>query len=210
MKFDRKPPLPNSPSRLRSSRVLRSNSASVQTPRAESATVGRVAEVKPEYKSISCQLRALSNKVHDGVENLHPATPKSKLSGGCYNSSLRFERGELYDEYSAMRNERLKMKKLGNGGGGGGNGAEDSAKTPYGTGVTATKKMDSSRKSAAASVHGSGQKLSGGDGPRYLLRSMCKESKNSKPTAIPLPPPSFERSERRFGVRRSARNIGLC
>ncbi|CAN1127607.1 hypothetical protein LINPERPRIM_LOCUS29737 [Linum perenne] len=227
MKFDRKPPLPKSPTRLRSRRVLRSNSASLQTPPGSltksvkpiRAMDADGLELKPEYRSMSCELRALSKKVRDELGNGDPSTATLKQGGGYpgervnADSCSLFERGMLYDEYSARRNERLRRKKAGGG-------EEDFVKTPYRLGVTVesskkreSKKMDSLRKSAVSSAYGgSGQKLSaGGATPRYLLRSMCKESQNNKPTAIPLPPLSFERSaipnERRIGVRRSVRNV---
>ncbi|GAV66908.1 hypothetical protein CFOL_v3_10418 [Cephalotus follicularis] len=88
------------------------------------------------------------------------------------NSSPLFERGRFYDEYSSIRNERLKRKM-----GGGQSQILSEAKTPYNLSVivesskkTDSKKLESLRKSMsdAYSVERS-------ENPSYMLRSMCKE-----------------------------------
>ncbi|CAI0434893.1 unnamed protein product [Linum tenue] len=223
MKFDRKPPLAKSPIRLRSRRVLQPNSVSLQTPPAAKPSRGLATEVdsgeelRPEYRSMSCELRALAKQVRDelGGNGDLAAKPKSSLYGeslSANSSPLFFERGKLYDAYAAKRNERLRKKKIG------GDARDDFAKTPsYRLGVTveSSKRRDSARKmeslrKSVASAYGAGQRLAGGETPRYLLRSMRKDSKI--PTAAPLPTAmSFERSalpsERKIGVRRSVRRV---
>ncbi|CAL1383685.1 unnamed protein product [Linum trigynum] len=229
MKFDRKPPLAKSPIRLRSRRVLQPTSVSLQTPPGSlmksakpsrglsSIDVGGVEELRPEYRSMSCELRALAKQVRDelGGNGDLAAKPKSSLYGeslSANSSPLFFERGKLYDAYAAKRNERLRKKKIG------GDAREDFAKTPsYRLGVTveSSKRRDSARKmeslrKSVASAYGAGQRLAGGETPRYLLRSMRKDSKI--PTAAPLPTAmSFERSalpsEQKIGVRRSVRRV---
>ncbi|CAI0382167.1 unnamed protein product [Linum tenue] len=223
MKFNRKPPLAKSPIRLRSRRALHSNSASLQTPPGslmKSAKLSRGlatdvdvggTELRPEYRFMSSELRALAKQVRDELGNGDlAAKPKSVGGSLSANSSpLFFERGKLYDEYAARRNERLRKKKICGA-------AYDFAKTPsYRLGVTvesskrrdSTRKMESLRKSVA-SAYGGGQRLVGGETPRYLLRSMCKDSKKPPPAPLAM---NFERSalpsERNIGVRRSVRRV---
>lgn len=134
--------------------------------------------LRPEYLTISCELKALAKIVRNELGNGNPENLGFPNTFGA-NSMTLFERGRLYDEYSARRNERLKRKKCETG---------DSGKTPYKLGVTAepakrrdskSKKLESLRKSvpAALSVHRS-------ENPRYLLRSSTKENKK--------PPLSFD------------------
>ncbi|CAN1163151.1 hypothetical protein LINPERPRIM_LOCUS32511 [Linum perenne] len=228
MKFDGKPPLPKSPIRLRSRQVLRPNSASLQTPLGsltKSAKPSRAfgfndlngggGDLRPEYRSISCELRTLAKMVQDELGNGESARSRHGENLSANSSPLCFERGKLYEEYSARRNERLKRKRCGGR-------DEDLMKTPNRLGVTvesskrrdSTKKMESLRKSVVASGYGggSGMRQDGGkETPRYSLRSMSKE--NKKPPVAPLhfPAVSYERSalpsERKIGVRRSVRKI---
>ncbi|KAL5847983.1 hypothetical protein ACOSQ3_011507 [Xanthoceras sorbifolium] len=196
MRTDRKPPLAKSPVRVR--RVLRSNSNALQTPPGSLTKSQKPirswdmeeSELRPEYRSISCELRALAKMVQDGFGD-GDADNKGGLvgrRGGTTNLSADsssvsiFERGRFYEEYSARRNERLKRKKSETPGGS--VKVAVAAATPYRLGVTveSSKKRDSSRKleslrksvSAAYSLERSE--------PRYMLRSMSKE--NRKP---PLP-----------------------
>ncbi|KAE8719467.1 group 2 truncated hemoglobin YjbI-like [Hibiscus syriacus] len=183
MKYDRKPPLaPKSPIRLRPRRSLRTNSTSLLTPpgtlkKSQNPIHARGVEetqIRPEYLSFSCELRALARKVKDELGN-----EENEKAGSGEETILRankscpvFERGRLYDEYSSRRNERLKRKK---------GETENEPKTghQYHLGVTvesskrrgSSKKLESLRKSAMEM-----------ETPRYLLRSMNKE--NKKP---PLP-----------------------
>ncbi|KAI3428938.1 uncharacterized protein J3R85_008962 [Psidium guajava] len=69
-------------------------------------------ELRPEYRSISCELRALTEMVRDELSNADPADPFFTNSGGASTVSV-FERRRFYDVYCARRNERLKMKKGG-------------------------------------------------------------------------------------------------
>ncbi|KAK2660880.1 hypothetical protein Ddye_007413 [Dipteronia dyeriana] len=215
MRSDRKPPLPKSPIRVRPRQVLRSNSDALQTTPPGSLTKSQKpirswdveeSDLRPEYRSISCELRALAKTFQDGFGDVD-ANNKSVFGGttnlGANSSPVSiFERGRFYEEYSARRNERLKRKKKSEMG-------DSLLKTPYSLGVTvdSSKKRDSSRKleslrksvSAAYSVERSE--------PRYMLRSMSKE--NKKP---PLPRSTTTTtavigSQRRLGTRSSSRKI---
>ncbi|CAB4265455.1 unnamed protein product [Prunus armeniaca] len=144
MKPDRKPPLAKSPIRLRPRRVLGSNSNCMPTPAGRSEigfeqtdkilTGGSLrksekarptgiwemeeAELRPEYRSISWELRALEKMVTGeelGKEDYcgggggdTDSSSSHRLSS--LNSSPLFERGRFYEEYSARRNERLNRK----------------------------------------------------------------------------------------------------
>ncbi|XP_021810226.1 uncharacterized protein LOC110753602 [Prunus avium] len=143
MKPDRKPPLAKSPIRLRPRRVLGSNSNCMPTPAGRSEigfeqtdkilTGGSLrksekarrtgtwemeeAELRPEYRSISWELRALEKMVtgeelgkedYCGGGGDTDSSSSHRLSS--LNSSPLFERGRFYEEYSARRNERLNRK----------------------------------------------------------------------------------------------------
>lgn len=156
-------------------------------------------EIRPEYRSISCELRALTQMVRDELSNADPAQSLFANSLGTDTVSV-FERGRFYDVYSARRNERLKRKK------GGGPGEEK--KAPYDLGVMVEpakrregKKLESLRKSVCAAY--SVERNEGTPAPRYLLRSSMKENKKP-PLAV-----SYEKStagERRIGARRVKKN----
>ncbi|CAI9117089.1 OLC1v1018417C1 [Oldenlandia corymbosa var. corymbosa] len=128
MQSSRKPPLPRGTPiqlRLRPRRPpLQSSSAAniIQTPPGSLVKTQMVKSacdlveggseiLRPEYRTISCELRALAKMVHHefsgagtvGVDDLALNANRSPL----------FERGRFYDEYSARRNERLKRKKKG-------------------------------------------------------------------------------------------------
>lgn len=133
-------------------------------------------ELRPEYLSISCDLRALAKMVRDefGCGESDGAEISKSFSA---NSSPLFERGRFYEEYSARRNERLRRK----------NETGDGRKSTYNLGVTVesakrssnTKKLENLRKSVSAAYTA---ERSEAPTPRYMLRSMKKE--NKKP---PLP-----------------------
>ncbi|XVE69616.1 hypothetical protein DITRI_Ditri10aG0004400 [Diplodiscus trichospermus] len=185
MKSDRKPPLPKSPIRLRPRRVLRSNSTSLQTPpgsltKSQKPILSRAiedSEIRPEYRSISCELRALARMVRDELghgETENSSFGEASLSTNC---TPLFERGRFYDEYSARRNERLRKKKCETG---------FESKTTYNLGVTVesskrreSKKLESLRKSVSAAYSVERSEI---QTPRYLLRSMTKE--NKKPPLV--------------------------
>ncbi|KAJ8762354.1 hypothetical protein K2173_007512 [Erythroxylum novogranatense] len=200
MKVDqRKPPLAKSTTTLRPRRVLRSAPTSLQTPPGSLAKSQKrnptwdveELELRPEYRSISCELRALAKLVNNEFGG--KSTNNSGLGdSSSANSSPLFERGRFYDVYSARRNERLKRKKGETG---------DEGKTPHKLGVTlesskkrGSKKLESLRKSVSAAYS-----VEISETPRYSLRSMSKE--NKKP---PLPV-NYERSaivsERKIGAR---------
>ncbi|EEF52857.1 conserved hypothetical protein [Ricinus communis] len=202
MKYDRKPPLAKSPIRVRPGRVLRSTTTtSLQSPpgsliKSQKLNPGPDMEeldLRPEYRSISWELRALARMVQDefGKENATNAGERKSLSA---NSSPLFERGRFYDVYSARRNERLKRKT--------GETGEEGVKTPHNLGVNIesskkrdTKKLQSLRKSVSAAYSVESSEI-----PRYSLRSLSKE--NKKP---PLPV-NYEKSvlanEKKVGARR--------
>ncbi|KAL5557736.1 hypothetical protein UlMin_033947 [Ulmus minor] len=196
MKSVRKPPLPRSPIRLRPTRVLQPNNT-LQTPPvslAKSQKPNRPSEfeseMRPEYLSISCELRALAKKVQDelGEGEAQKIEFGSSLRS---NSSPLFERGRFYEEYSARRNERLKRKK---------GLARDEGKASYNLGVT----MESAKRSTTAKKLGSMRKsISATETPRYMLRSMSKE--NKKPPLPLYSDKSILGSERKVGPRRVTR-----
>ncbi|PON90454.1 hypothetical protein TorRG33x02_137390 [Trema orientale] len=198
MRSVQKPPLAKSPLRLRPRRALQPNP--IQTPMGsltKSLKQTEESEVRPEYHTISCELRALAKKVRDELGNKE--TPSAGFSD-CVraSSSPLFERGRFYEEYSARRNERLRRKKGQPGG--------EEGKSAYNLGVnvesvkrSSSKKLGSLRKSISAAY--SVEKTS--ETPRYMLRSMSKE--NKKP---PLPLPLCSETsalggERKVGARRA-------
>ncbi|KAJ4702272.1 FACT complex subunit like [Melia azedarach] len=207
IRTDRKPPLAKSPIRARPRRVLRSNSSSLQTPPGSltksqklirSWDVEEPDDLRPEYHSISCELRALAKMVQDEFGEIDADNKAGFGTSKSANSSPLFERGRFYEEYAARRNERLKRKKSETGNG---------EKTPYNLGVTVesakrrdSKKIQNLRKSVSAAYSVERSE------PRYMLRSMSKE--NKKP---PLPLNS-ERSvigttERKTAARRTRKLI---
>ncbi|WCJ44701.1 hypothetical protein M5689_025357 [Euphorbia peplus] len=206
MKFPRKPPLAKSPIRQRPRRVLRSsNTFSVQTPPGSLTKSQKLnsignhtedSELRPEYRTISWELRALARMVSGDIG-------KEEVNGiGIENSkksSPLFERGRFYEAYSARRNERLKRKI------GGYSGGELEAKTPYNLGVTVdsckktrdSKKLGSLRKSMMSVERNVESTV-----PRYALRSMSKENKKPPPLGVV----NYERS---VGVAASEKKIGV-
>ncbi|XP_028765075.1 uncharacterized protein LOC114723094 [Neltuma alba] len=188
MKSDRKPPLAKSPMRLRPRRVLRpSNSCSLQTPPGSltesKKPIGcqniEESELRPEYRTISCELRALTKMVREELGKTDSENIAFANSFGV-NSGTLFERGRFYDEYSAKRNERLKRKKTG-----------AYSKAPaYNLGVavesakkSSSKKLESLRKSVSATCS-----MERPEAPRYMLRSMTKGNKK-----LPPLPSNFEK-----------------
>ncbi|XP_059461369.1 uncharacterized protein LOC132190407 [Corylus avellana] len=207
MRSDRKPPLAKSPVRLRPRRVLRSNSTSLQTPPGSLTKSERpnrclgtdASDLRPEYLSISCELRALSKMVRDEFGNGDMDNAGISDSFGA-NSSTLFERGRFYEEYSARRNERLKRKK---------NETGEGRKSVYNLGVTvesakkstSTKKLESLRKSVSAAYT---VERSEAPTPRYMLRSMRKE--NKKPPLAVTSGRSVLGTETKVGARRLRRD----
>lgn len=155
-------------------------------------------ELRPEYRTISCELRALASMVRMelGCEESENGGVGDQLS---VHSSALFERGRFYDEYSARRNERLKRKK-----------AESVAeiKTPYNLGVTvesskrhsSKKLVNSLRKSVSAAYSVERSEAA----PRYLLRSMTKENKKP-PLPVNVEKSGIAAGEKKLGTRRVRR-----
>ncbi|XP_021285205.1 uncharacterized protein LOC110417272 [Herrania umbratica] len=208
MKSDRKPPLAKSPMRLRPRRVIRPNSTSLQTPPGSLTKSQKPirtwaveeSEIRPEYRSISCELRALAKMVRDELGNGEPEKAGFGETSLSANSTPLFERGRFYDEYAARRNERLKRKKGGETG--------DDSKAGRHLGVTIesskrrdSKKLESLRKSVSAAYSA---EMNETRTPRYLLRSMSKENKKP-PLAVNSDKSSVIGSERKTGTRRVKR-----
>ncbi|MED6106335.1 hypothetical protein PIB30_004111 [Stylosanthes scabra] len=212
MKSERKPPLPRSQMRLRSRRPLQpSNSTpSLQTPpgslnKFQKPTRSLDIEesaLRPEYRTISCEIRALSKMVKEELGKAE----KENLAAVAAGSGVLFERGRFYDEYSARRNERLRRKK--------GVAAAEESKLPahsVGLGVTmesakkySSRKLGSLRKSVTAAYS---MEVSEAQTPRYMLRSMTKEKENKKPplAAAPKSDKSAVAAGKKIGTRRTTR-----
>ncbi|OVA11988.1 hypothetical protein BVC80_8767g24 [Macleaya cordata] len=194
---DRKPPLAESINRIRTRRILRSSTTSIQTSPVSLAktqlpkrSLGlEESELRPEYRSISSELQALAKMVKDEFGN-------HDLGNANFGNSFSiapFQRGRFYDEYSARRNERLKRKKCETG---------EEKKTVYNLGVHVesgkrrdSKKLESLRKSVPANFS-----ISRSENTRYSLRSMSKE--NKKPNLSTSSQKSVVDGERKIGVRR--------
>lgn len=152
--------------------------------------------LRPEYHTISCELKALAKMVH---QELGAMKNSSYDDGGILGGprSPLFERGRFYDEYSARRNERLKRKK--------GEVVGYEKKPAYDLGVRvesakkreSANKFDSRRKAAvaAASATPVAERRLPPQTPRYSLRSTSKE--NKKP---PIPMASAMSFEKSVGV----------
>ncbi|XP_019187133.1 PREDICTED: uncharacterized protein LOC109181699 [Ipomoea nil] len=202
-----KPPLPRSPIRLRSRRALRSTTNTLQTPPG-SLTKSQLPnrrsdleewEMRPEYHTISCELRALAKMVQQEIGNGDGGNPGNEEYSLKPRSPL-FERGRLYEEYSARRNERLKRKKCGE---------EKAAVYGLGVRVESVKKrgvpnvvVQSGRKTVPATPMTAQR---GGEKPRYMLRSMTTSKENKKPAYLAM---SVEKSvggveKKKTAVRRS-------
>ena len=61
-------------------------------------------ELRPEYQTISRELRDLTKMVQDTLRGSDTTTQSDA-------GNPMFERGRFYEEYSARRNERLKRKR---------------------------------------------------------------------------------------------------
>lgn len=159
-------------------------------------------DLRPEYRSISCELRALAKMVGKefGDEDCEKAG-----SGFRANSSPLFERGKLYEEYSARRNERLRKKY-----GGTGEEFKSAFKQKLGVAVesakrgSGTRKLESMRKSVSAAY--SVERTS--ETPRYMLRSMSKENKKPPLAQPPAALYSAQKSTVRGGRKTASRRVG--
>ncbi|KAL2895574.1 hypothetical protein RDABS01_011483 [Bienertia sinuspersici] len=181
MKTDRKPPLAKSPMRLRGRRVLRppNTNTPLRTPAVSTKPQMKDSENRPEFNTVSYEIRALAKMVHDELGAIN----SKKTDHGSYASigaSNLFQRGRFYDVYSERRNERL-MKKLSES-------EDEEPKTAYNLGVKVDftkkkdykKKTESLKKSMMAAANYSADRS---QHPRYSLRSTAK-----KP---PLPVPMY-------------------
>lgn len=125
--------------------------------------------LRPEYRSISCELRALAGTVHSEIGKQQQVSNDS--ASGSANPSPFFERGRLYELYSARRNERLKRKKC--------EATTVEEKTPYRLGVTveSSKKRDSRKLGSLKKSVSAAYSVEGSQSHRYMLRSRTKENK---------------------------------
>ncbi|KAL4333116.1 hypothetical protein GQ457_07G027630 [Hibiscus cannabinus] len=184
MRYDRKPPLAKSPIRLRPRRVLGSNSTSLQTPSGslmKSQNPGRDwssegSEIRPEYLSISSELRALARMVKCEIGKGETEKAGFDETNVGANSTTLFERGRFYEEYSARRNERLSRRR-------GETGTESKGGHRLGLGVTIesskrreSKKHESLKKSVCTAYSVERNEI---QAPRYSLRSMSKAKDNN-------------------------------
>ncbi|EPS68907.1 hypothetical protein M569_05863 [Genlisea aurea] len=174
-------------------------------------------DMKPEYETISCELRALAKMVHQEffrtTEDINnPYQSSSRLSGAPPKSPL-FQRGRFYDEYAARRNERLKRKKGGEiagqkpppqGGGGYDLGVRvESAKKRETSSISRRK---SSITSSSTPVAERREAAAATPAPRYSLRSSARKENNnsSNPQLPPLAAAmSIQKSDRKVGIRSS-------
>ncbi|KAJ6773425.1 hypothetical protein OIU79_016989 [Salix purpurea] len=109
MRTDRKPPLAKSPIRIRPRRVLRSESIALQTPPGsltKSQKPNRKwdtedSDLRPEYHSISCELRALAKMVRDEFGNGEPT------NGGV---RLKRKKGDTGDDVKTPYNLGVTVK----------------------------------------------------------------------------------------------------
>ncbi|CAN4123086.1 unnamed protein product [Withania somnifera] len=205
MRSSRKPPLARSPVGLRNRRALQSTPNPIRTPPGsltKTQLTKRVSssveewELRPEYRTISCELRALAKMVQKkfGHEDLDAADNSDPLNA---KRSPLFERGRFYEEYSARRNERLKRKKGGDTG--------DEKKPTYDLGVRVesskkrgeTKMFQNARKSVVAATPIAERR----ETSRYFLRSAASKENKKPPLPISMDK-SVGFSERRTAARR--------
>lgn len=217
MPSSRKPPLARSPIhlRLRPRRPLQSNTNTIQTPPG-SSTKSQLPKgaceieeselgVRPEYRTISCELRALAKMVHQEFSSADWADAGLVGTSLSVNRSTLFERGRFYEEYSARRNERLKRKKVGETG--------DGKKTGYGydLGVRVEsakrrgepKRFESLRKTVPSTPTTDRSQPSNS---RYLLRSATSKENKKPPMAFANVERSVGVGQKKIGVRRGRKN----
>ncbi|TKY75322.1 RING/U-box superfamily protein [Spatholobus suberectus] len=199
MKSMCKPPLPRSPMRLRPPHAIHSsNSTTLQTPPGsltKSQKPVHSPNMRPEYRTISCELRSLAKMVRDEFSHANSENAATANSCGAKNPSSLFERGRFYDEYSARRNERLMRKK--------GITAVDEgkAKSVHALGVT----VESGKKSSVRKIGNLRKSISAAysagvsETPRYMLRSMTKE--NKKPPLATKFDKAVTAGEKKMGTR---------
>ncbi|KAL6493264.1 hypothetical protein OROGR_033023 [Orobanche gracilis] len=210
-----KPPLARSPVRLRPrpNTLQPTNSNTIHHTTPGSVTKSQLpnpirdiekSDFHPEYHAISCELMALAKMVHQelGHKDDTTMTDASVLTGP--RKIPLFERGRLYDEYSARRNERLTRKK-------GETKYEKKPSYDLGVRVESAKKREpgrfNGRKKAAmeASTMTPVGERREAQTPRYSLRSCTNKENKKPPVPVRVPFMSVERSvgvsERKMGVR---------
>ncbi|KAH9606778.1 hypothetical protein KSS87_009798 [Heliosperma pusillum] len=189
MKTDRKPPLARSPMRPRTRRALKPSNTNtpLRTP------TGRItkpqmksSEMMAEHQAISVELSTLSKMVQHELAAMN-----------ANNIGSTFERGRFYDEYIAMRNERLRKKKAGNE-------VDEPKSAAYSlrVKVDASKKKDfkkkaeSIRKPVAATYT-----VDRSQHPRYALRNTAKKP----PLPVPMNVEEKSPARKTVAVTRSRR-----
>ncbi|XP_047324706.1 uncharacterized protein LOC124928215 [Impatiens glandulifera] len=181
---NRKPPLARSPIRVSSKRVLRP-SISINTAQSQPGSVMKTKpmdlEMVPDSDTISFELREMANF----------AIPL-------------FTRGRFYDEYSARRNEWLKMKQIGEG---------DEEKTmgfDKEVDLESEKRRDLKKFNDSKSLiprtplieRRGNVNMNQNSNSRYMLRSMTKEMKKPASSLPPLGSTSSVGGERKTVGRR--------
>ncbi|CAA3010175.1 Hypothetical predicted protein [Olea europaea subsp. europaea] len=204
LRSNAKPPLARSPIRLRPIRSLQSTvNTTTKTPpgslpnsQLPKRNWDKIEpDLRPEYRTISCELRSLAKMVHQEFGTRDYVGFDG--DGFNVNSSCLFERGRFYEEYSARRNEMLKRKK-----------GEEEKKAVYDLGVkvdsskkSGPKKFESRKKTAAAAMPMLERREAAMH--RYSLRGCRNKAKeNEKPPPLPLHGEKSCISERKVGVRK--------
>ncbi|KAJ8440320.1 LOW QUALITY PROTEIN: hypothetical protein Cgig2_012756 [Carnegiea gigantea] len=169
MKFDRKPST-YSLMKIRTHHALLPTNTS--TPLGSLMKIQmKESEIRPEYNSIFYELRALPGKL-GSLSSKNVEFENYTINGGknyrnIEESQTMIERGRLYEQYSARRNERLRMK-------------QEDPKPVYYPGLwfkfESGKKMNSSPSSPSSGNRT--QHL------RYALRSMAKRPPHPLPINV--------------------------
>ncbi|KAL2522103.1 hypothetical protein Fot_26026 [Forsythia ovata] len=208
-----KPPLARSPIRLRPLHALQSTANTTTRTPPGSLTKSQLpkrnwdmeeSDLQPEYRTISYELRSLAKMVHQEFGTRDDTNNNVGFGGDGLNvnRSCLFERGRLYEEYCARRNERLKRKK-GEG--------EKKAVYDLGVRVESAKKsgantFESRRKTVAAAATPMAERREAATS-RYSLRSCTSKAKESKkPPPLPLYGEKSCISERKVGARKVRKN----
>lgn len=169
-------------------------------------------QLRPEYRTIATEFRALARMVNNQFGKPDPEEEEIAFTNSCNpKSGVLFERGRLYDEYSARRNERLKRKLQGVPVNEVNTTSIKPPKAPshraLGVNVesgkknTTAKKLGSLRKSVSAAYSAEVCET-----PRYMLRSRTKEISKKPPLASRMDK-SAAVGEKKIGVtpRRTGR-----
>ncbi|XP_068646578.1 uncharacterized protein [Aristolochia californica] len=198
---DRRPPLAESPQQIRARRGLCTTSSVLTPPSSVAKTqmptrrscVVEECRVRSELKPMLGEFHALAKMVENELGCSGLSKPFSVSRSGI--STPLFERGRLYDEYSARRNERLKRKKAETGDD---QSAMDHAAFNVEFGKRkAAKKTETLRKSVPANFS---------IPRREGLRSSVRLSKeNKQPPSTNVDRPAIEGDRKRITTRASRR-----